>query len=102
MNSAHEQEIVIQEARPQIKEPSLYQVIMLNDDYTPMEFVVTVLEMFFSMARERATQVMHEVHMKGKAACGVYTKDVAETKVGQVVEYARTHEHPLLCSVEAM
>lgn len=87
--------------KPKIKEPSLYRVVMHNDDYTPMEFVVAVLELFFNMDRSAATKVMYEVHMKGQAICGVYSKDVAETKVGQVVDYARRYEHPLMCSIEA-
>lgn len=95
-------ELQVLEAKPQIKEPSLYQVAMLNDDFTPMEFVVDVLETFFGMDRVRATNVMLEVHTAGKAICGVYSKDVAETKVDQVMEYARRHEHPLLCSIEAI
>ena len=73
----------------------------MNDDYTPMEFVVEVLERFFSMSREKATQIMLHVHTRGKGVCGIYTRDVAETKVAQVNEYARTHQHPLLCAMEA-
>lgn len=95
-------EVVVQEAKPQLKEPSMFQVVMHNDDFTPMEFVVTVLEMFFSMERTQATRVMYDVHMSGKAVCGIFSKDVAETKVDQVTEYARRHEHPLRCSVEAV
>ncbi|HSW94457.1 MAG TPA: ATP-dependent Clp protease adapter ClpS [Gammaproteobacteria bacterium] len=83
---------------PQLKEPSLYQVIMHNDDFTPMEFVVRVLEHFFHMERVAATRTMVEVHTIGKAICGIFTKDVAETKVDQVIDYARMHDHPLLCS----
>ena len=90
-----------QEAEPQLKEPSLFQVVMHNDDFTPMEFVVAVLEVFFNMERATATNVMYQVHTEGKASCGVFTRDVAETKVDQVTSYARRHEHPLLCSVEA-
>lgn len=95
-------ELQVQEAQPKIKikEPALYRVLMHNDDFTPMEFVVVVLEMFFSMDRSRATAIMFEVHTVGKAICGVFSKDVAETKADQVMEYARRHEHPLLCSVE--
>ena len=89
-------------AATEIKEPSLYQVMLHNDDFTPMEFVVAVLEMFFNMDRVKATTIMYEVHTLGKAKCGVFSKDVAETKVDQVMEYARTHEHPLLCSIEAV
>lgn len=95
-------ESLVQEAQPQLKEPSLYQVLMHNDDFTPMEFVVAVLELFFNMERAAATSVMYQVHMEGKASCGIYTRDVAETKIDQVVHYARRHEHPLLCSVEAV
>ncbi len=82
------------------KVPSLYQVVLHNDDYTPMEFVVTILEMFFNMDKMLATRIMYEVHTTGKAVCGLYSRDVAETKADQVTEYARMHEHPLLCSVE--
>lgn len=94
-------ELIELESKPQLKQPAMYQVVMHNDDYTPMEFVVSVLESFFSMDRALATKVMYEVHMTGKAICGIYTKDVAETKADQVVEHARKHDHPLLCSVEA-
>ena len=80
--------------------PPLYQVIMFDDDFTPMEFVVEVLELLFSMNQENATQIMLAVHTKGKAACGTYTKDVAETKVAQVIQYARENQHPLLCEVQ--
>ena len=89
-----------QEVKPKIKEPSLYRVIMHNDDFTPMEFVVAVLELFFHLERRIATKIMYEVHMTGHAICGIYSKDVAETKAGQVVEYARKYEHPLMCSIE--
>jgi len=90
-----------QETKPKLKEPSLFRVVMHNDDYTPMEFVVAVLEMFFHLERGIATKIMYEIHMTGQAICGVYSKDVAETKVGQVMEYARRCEHPLMCSIEA-
>lgn len=93
--------VVIQEAKPVLKQPSLYQVIMHNDDFTPMEFVVEVLKQVFYMDSARATSVMYQVHMTGKAVCGIFTKDVAETKVEHAVEYARRHEHPLLCTIEA-
>jgi len=76
--------------------------MMLNDDYTPMDFVVEILEVIFSMSREKATHVMLTVHTHGKATCGVYTRDVAETKAAQVNQYAREHEHPLLCEIEAV
>ena len=89
-----------QEVRPRIKKPSLYRVVLLNDDYTPMDFVVEVLEDFFSMNREQATRVMLTVHTEGKAVCGLYPQDIAETKATQVVEYARENQHPLMCQVE--
>jgi len=95
-------ELRVQEVRPKLKEPSKYRVIMHNDDFTPMEFVVAVLESFFNMERALATKIMYEIHMAGKAICGVYSKDVAETKANQVMEYARNQEHPLLCSTEVV
>lgn len=93
-------ELQVQEARPQLKEPVMYQVVMHNDDYTPMEFVVVALEMFFNMERTQATRTMYEIHTSGKAICGIFSKDVAETKVDQVMDYARMHDHPLRCSTE--
>lgn len=89
-----------EEVRPHLKRPPMYKVLMLNDDYTPMEFVVDVLETFFGMDRELATQVMLKVHTEGKAVCGVFTRDVAETKAAQVMRCARDHEHPLVCEIE--
>lgn len=91
---------VLEAERPKLKPPPRYKVVMLNDDYTPMEFVVHVLQAFFAMSRSKATQVMLQVHTKGRAICGVYTAEIAETKVSQVNEFARKHQHPLLCSVE--
>ncbi|MEC9341566.1 MAG: ATP-dependent Clp protease adapter ClpS [Pseudomonadota bacterium] len=91
----------VEEAKPKLKPPPLYKVILINDDYTPMEFVVHVLEAFFNMPREKATQVMLHVHTRGKGVCGVYTSEIAETKVTQVNEYARENEHPLKCDMEA-
>ncbi len=91
---------VVTETRPQLKKPSLYRVLILNDDYTPMEFVVYVLERFFGKSREDATRIMLLVHQTGMGVCGVYTYDVAETKVAQVVETARRHQHPLQCTRE--
>ena len=82
------------------KTPSPYKVLMLNDDYTPMEFVVHVLERFFSKSREEATRIMLHVHQKGVGICGVYTYEVAETKVTQVMDLARKHQHPLQCTLE--
>ena len=84
----------------EIREPGLYQVMLLKDDFTPMEFVVTVLEKFFFMDRRRATEVMLDAYMKGKAVCGVFTRDYAESKISQVVEYAERYDHPLNCSME--
>jgi len=89
-----------QEAQPKLKRPPLYCVLMMNDDYTPMEFVVHVLQQFFGKGLEQATQIMLTVHTKGSAVCGVYTRDVAETKCQQVNQYAQENEHPLLCTVE--
>lgn len=93
--------LALQESRPQLKRPPMYKVLLLNDDYTPMEFVVETLELFFSMNREQATQIMLTVHTKGKAVCGVFTRDIAETKAAQVNQYARENQHPLLCEIEA-
>ncbi|CRI65817.1 ATP-dependent Clp protease adaptor protein clpS [Thiocapsa sp. KS1] len=92
--------LTVQEAKPKLRRPPLFKVLLLNDDYTPMEFVVQVLESIFGMNREKATQVMLHVHTRGRGVCGVYTKDIAETKVSQVNDYARSHQHPLLCTME--
>jgi len=91
---------VITKTKPQTKRPNLYRVLLLNDDYTPMEFVVHVLERFFSKDREAATQIMMHVHQHGIGECGVYTYEVAETKVTQVMDFARKHQHPLQCVME--
>jgi ATP-dependent Clp protease adaptor protein ClpS len=88
------------EAKPRLKRPPLYRVILLNDDYTPMEFVVEVLQKIFSLDRTTATRIMLEVHTKGKGVCGVYTYEIAETKVAQVTGLAQQHQHPLLCTME--
>ena len=93
-------DLAVEEARPKLKQPPLYRVVLLNDDYTPMEFVVDILESVFGMERTRATQVMLEVHTKGKGVCGVYNFEIAETKVAQVMSIARQHQHPLLCTME--
>ncbi len=93
-------DVSVQEAEPELKQPPLYRVVLLNDDYTPMEFVVEVLERFFAMDRSKATQVMLHVHTRGKGVCGVFSRDVAETKVEQVNTYSRQHHHPLLCVME--
>ena len=87
-------------SRAKTKKPSMYKVLMLNDDYTPMEFVVAVLERFFSKQHEEALQIMLHVHQKGVGICGVFTYEVAETKVTQVMDYARKHQHPLQCTLE--
>jgi ATP-dependent Clp protease adaptor protein ClpS len=91
---------VITKTKPQTKRPSLYRVLLLNDDYTPMEFVVHVLERFFNKDREAATRIMLHVHHHGIGECGVYTYEVAETKVTQVMDFARKHQHPLQCVME--
>ena len=93
-------ELAVEEAKPEIKEPPLYRVVLINDDYTPMEFVVNVLESIFGMERTLATQVMLEVHTRGKGVCGVYNFEIAETKVAQVMGLAQQHQHPLLCTME--
>lgn len=90
----------VEEAQPKVKQPPLYKVLLLNDDFTPMDFVVQVLKTFFSMTTEKATEVMLHVHTRGVGVCGVFTRDVAETKAAQVVQYAREHQHPLRCAVE--
>lgn len=96
----HEEGLAVQTAQPKLKQPPLYKVLILNDDYTPMEFVVQVLEIFFHMGREKATQIMLHVHTRGRGVCGVYTREIAETKVQQVNDYARSNQHPLLCAME--
>jgi len=93
--------LALQEAKPELKQPPLFKVVLLNDDYTPMEFVVEILEVFFKMNREQATHVMLNVHTQGKGVCGIYTKDIAETKSAQVNQHARENQHPLLCEIES-
>jgi ATP-dependent Clp protease adaptor protein ClpS len=92
--------VAVQEQEPALKKPPMYKLVMLNDDYNPMEFVVEILETFFSMTRENATQVMLMVHTQGKGVCGVYSRDIAETKAEKVNEFSRQNEHPLLCEIE--
>ena len=87
-------------AKPKTKKPSMYRVLLLNDDYTPMEFVVHVLERFFNKSREAATEIMLHVHHRGVGVCGIYTYEIAETKVSQVIDFARRHQHPLQCTME--
>jgi ATP-dependent Clp protease adaptor protein ClpS len=91
---------VVVQTKPKTKKPSMYKVLMLNDDYTPMEFVVHVLERFFGKNREEATSIMLHVHRRGVGVCGVFTYEVAETKVTQVMDFARRHQHPLQCIME--
>ena len=91
---------LLETRRARVKPPPMFKVILLNDDYTPMEFVVIVLQKFFSMSREKATQVMLKVHRDGLGVCGLYPKDIATTKVEQVLNYARKHQHPLQCVME--
>ena len=96
----HERGVAVETAKPEVVRPPLYQVVLLNDDFTPMDFVVEVLQVFFALNREKATQVMLHVHTRGKGVCGIYTRDVADSKVTQVNEFSRVHQHPLLCSME--
>lgn len=91
---------VITKAKPKLKKPSLYRVLLLNDDFTPMEFVIDILARFFQMDLEKATQVMLHVHQNGVGECGVYTYEVAETKVTQVMDHAKKNQHPLQCVME--
>jgi ATP-dependent Clp protease adaptor protein ClpS len=91
---------VLEARKTRLKPPPLYKVLLLNDDYTPMDFVVVVLQTVFAMNREKATQVMLQVHREGMGVCGTYTREVAATKVGQVLEIARRHQHPLQCTME--
>lgn len=93
-------DLIVQEAKPKHDKPRMYKVILLNDDYTPMEFVIEILKSFFQMDEAKATRIMLEVHTKGKGVCGVYTRDIAETKVAMVNDYSRSNEHPLLCDME--
>lgn len=93
---------VVVQTKPKTQRPPMYKVLLLNDDYTPMEFVVLVLERFFRMNREKATQIMLAVHTQGKGVCGIYPRDVAETKAYEVNEFSRENQHPLLCEVEPM
>lgn len=96
----HDDALAIQEATPKLKKPPLFKVILLNDDFTPMDFVIEVLVDFFAMSEEAATQVMLHVHTQGIGVCGVFSKDVAETKVEIVNNYSRENQHPLLCAME--
>ena len=94
--------LALETSKPEVARPPLFQVVLLNDDFTPMDFVVEVLRSFFNLDQERAVQVMLHVHTRGKGVCGVFTREVAETKVTQVNEYSRAHQHPLLCTMEKL
>lgn len=100
MPTKHQQANVLAPERAKSSPPQMYKVILFNDDYTTMEFVIEVLQRFFAMDLERAQQVMLKVHNEGSAVCGIYTRDVAETKTMQVMEFAKQHEHPLRCAME--
>ena len=91
---------VVQESKPKLQKPRLYKVLLLNDDFTPMEFVVVILELFFQKNREDATRIMLHVHQRGAGICGVFPYEIAETRVRQVLAYAREHRHPLQCTLE--
>ena len=91
---------VLEQQKQQVKPPPMYKVLLLNDDYTPMEFVVSTIQQFFNKSREQATQIMLKVHREGMAVCGIYPKDVASSKVEQVTAYSREHQHPLQCAME--
>jgi len=96
----HEGDLSVKESEPKLKRPPLYRVVLLNDDFTPMEFVVEVLQRFFHMDRSKATQIMLHVHTRGKGVCGVFSRDIAETKVSLVNDFSREHQHPLMCTME--
>jgi ATP-dependent Clp protease adaptor protein ClpS len=99
-NTRQDDDLAVKESRPELKKPPMYQVVLLNDDFTPMEFVVHVLEQFFAMDRAKATRIMLHVHTQGKGLCGIFVREIAETKVAQVNEYSRANNHPLLCTME--
>jgi ATP-dependent Clp protease adaptor protein ClpS len=99
-NTKHQDSVISETRTEKPKPPSLYKVILLNDDYTPMEFVVDVIQRFFSKSREQATQIMLKVHTEGAGVCGVYPHGIAETKMNQVMTYAQEHQHPLQCVME--
>ena len=92
--------LVVEEAKPKLKRPQLYRVILINDDYTPMEFVVMVLQRFFRLPHDDAVQIMLNVHTKGSGVCGVYPSEIAQTKVREVMNSAKENEHPLQCTME--
>ena len=98
--SQQDRGIALEEARPEVKPPPMYKVVLLNDDFTPMDFVVDVIQTFFALGYDRATQIMLHVHTKGKGVCGVFTFEIAETKVAQVTSIAQQQQHPLMCTME--
>jgi len=100
LESQRGQGLALEEARPEVALPPMYRVILLNDDYTPMDFVIEILKIFFAMNQDHATQVMLHVHTRGKGVCGVFTFEIAETKVVQVNEFSRQNDHPLKCTME--
>ncbi len=100
MANGNREGVVLDTQKSKVKPPPMFKVLLLNDDYTPMEFVVSVVQTFFVMSREQATQIMLKVHREGMGVCGVYPKDVAATKVEQVIAFSRKHEHPLQCVME--
>jgi ATP-dependent Clp protease adaptor protein ClpS len=100
MATRNREDTVLEARRVKVKPPPMFKVVLLNDDYTPMDFVVAVLQKFFLLSRERATQVMLKVHREGSGVCGIYPRDVAATKVEQVKAYAKQHQHPLQCVME--
>ena len=100
MATRHEASPVLERKEKRLEPPPMYQVMLLNDDFTPMDFVVLVLQKFFSMNRERAMQIMLKVHMEGRGVCGIYPRDIAATKVEQVSTFARENQHPLACVME--
>ncbi len=102
MSEQHEYDdgLAVEEEKPRLKPPRQYKVVLLNDDYTPMEFVVQVLSIYFGMDHEKATRVMMSVHTKGKGVCGIFSYEIAETKVDQVNEFSRLNQHPLMCDLE--
>jgi len=96
----HEHNLAVEERRPELGRPPYYRVFLINDDFTPMDFVIVILETFFNMNRERATEVMIHVHTRGRGVCGLFIREIAEAKVAQVNEFSRAHHHPLLCTME--
>lgn len=100
MATRHREDTVLEAKKSKVKSPPMFRVMLLNDDYTPMDFVVAVLQKFFALSREKATQIMLKVHREGAGVCGIYPRDVAATKVEQVRTYAKQHQHPLQCVME--